>query len=112
MSLDRLERLIIEALLQAGDPDPSLRMGATQPNERWHADLSYLRVEDTWYVLVTVLRSGEAYGIDGGERDEEDHENDGRHSVVAEVLREREREEEEEGRGLDQPGRLEEGHAQ
>ena len=24
------------------------------PNERWHSGLMYLRVEDTWYFLVTV----------------------------------------------------------
>lgn len=25
------------------------------PNERWHTDLMYLRIEDVWYFLVTVL---------------------------------------------------------
>lgn len=27
----------------------------TRPNERWHTDIMYLRVADTWYFLVTVL---------------------------------------------------------
>lgn len=27
----------------------------TRPNERWHTDIMYLRVEDSWYFLVTVL---------------------------------------------------------
>jgi hypothetical protein len=27
----------------------------TRPHQRWHTDIMYLRVEDTWYFLVTVL---------------------------------------------------------
>ncbi len=34
-----------------GEPPPS----PGRPNERWHTDIMYLRVEGTWYFLVTVL---------------------------------------------------------
>lgn len=33
------------------------------PNERWHTDLMYLRVEDTWYFLVTVLDAYSRYVV-------------------------------------------------
>lgn len=33
----------------------------TRPNERWHTDIMYLRVEDTWYFLVTVLDAYSRY---------------------------------------------------
>ncbi|HEY5639271.1 MAG TPA: IS3 family transposase [Dehalococcoidia bacterium] len=35
----------------------------TGPNERWHTDLMYLRVEDTWYFLVTVLDAYSRYVV-------------------------------------------------
>jgi len=35
----------------------------TRPNERWHTDIMYLRVEDTWYFLVTVLDSYSRYVV-------------------------------------------------
>jgi transposase InsO family protein len=35
----------------------------TQPNERWHTDIMYLRVQDTWYFLVTVLDSYSRYVV-------------------------------------------------
>ncbi len=35
----------------------------TAPNERWHTDLMYLRVEDTWYFLVTVLDAYSRYVV-------------------------------------------------
>jgi transposase InsO family protein len=35
----------------------------THPNERWHTDLMYLRVEDTWYFLVTVLDAYSRYVV-------------------------------------------------
>ena len=35
----------------------------TRPNERWHTDLMYLRVEDTWYFLVTVLDAYSRYVV-------------------------------------------------
>jgi len=38
-------------------PDPKA------PNERWHTDLMYLRVEDTWYFLVTVLDAYSRYVV-------------------------------------------------
>lgn len=38
-------------------PDPK------EPNERWHTDLMYLRVEDTWYFLVTVLDAYSRYVV-------------------------------------------------
>lgn len=33
------------------------------PNERWHTDLMYLRVEDSWYFLVTVLDAYSRYVV-------------------------------------------------
>jgi transposase InsO family protein len=38
-------------------PDPKA------PNERWHTDLMYLRVQDTWYFLVTVLDAYSRYVV-------------------------------------------------
>ena len=38
-------------------PDPKA------PNERWHTDLMYLRVGDTWYFLVTVLDAYSRYVV-------------------------------------------------
>lgn len=35
----------------------------TVPNERWHTDLMYLRVDDTWYFLVTVLDAYSRYVV-------------------------------------------------
>jgi transposase InsO family protein len=42
-----------------GSPPPE--PGA--PNERWHTDLMYLRIEDTWYFLVTVLDAYSRYVV-------------------------------------------------
>lgn len=36
---------------------------ATRPNERWHTDLMYLRVEDSWYFLVTVIDANSRYVV-------------------------------------------------
>lgn len=36
---------------------------ATRPNERWHTDLMYLRVEDSWYFLVTVIDAYSRYVV-------------------------------------------------
>ena len=36
---------------------------AKAPNERWHTDLMYLRVQDTWYFLVTVLDAYSRYVV-------------------------------------------------
>lgn len=35
----------------------------TRPHERWHTDLMYLRVADTWYFLVTVLDAYSRYVV-------------------------------------------------
>jgi transposase InsO family protein len=35
----------------------------TRPHERWHTDLMYLRIEDTWYFLVTVLDAYSRYVV-------------------------------------------------
>lgn len=35
----------------------------TRPNERWHTDLMYLRVGDTWYFLVSVLDGYSRYVV-------------------------------------------------
>lgn len=35
----------------------------TRANERWHTDIMYLRVEDTWYFLVTVLDAYSRYVV-------------------------------------------------
>ena len=29
----------------------------TRPHERWHTDLMYFRIQETWYFLVTVLEA-------------------------------------------------------
>jgi len=44
---------------RTGRPPPEPR----GPNERWHTDLMYLRVEDTWYFLVTVLDAYSRYVV-------------------------------------------------
>jgi len=44
---------------RSGTPPPE--PGA--PNERWHTDLMYLRVGDTWYFLVTVLDAYSRYVV-------------------------------------------------
>lgn len=44
---------------RSGEPPPE----PTKPNERWHTDLMYLRVEDTWYFLVTVLDAYSRYVV-------------------------------------------------
>lgn len=38
-------------------PEPS------RPNERWHTDIMYLRVADTWYFLVTVRDAYSRYVV-------------------------------------------------
>jgi transposase InsO family protein len=35
----------------------------TQPNERWHTDLIYLRIADSWYFLITVLDAYSRYVV-------------------------------------------------
>jgi putative transposase len=35
----------------------------TRPNERWHTDLMYLRIEDSWYFLVTVIDAYSRYVV-------------------------------------------------
>jgi len=35
----------------------------TRPHERWHTDLMYLRIADTWYFLVTVLDGFSRYVV-------------------------------------------------
>jgi len=44
---------------KSGEPPPE----PVAPNERWHTDLMYLRVEDTWYFLVTVLDAYSRYVV-------------------------------------------------
>jgi len=44
---------------RSGEPPPE----PTGPNERWHTDLMYLRIEDTWYFLVTVLDAYSRYVV-------------------------------------------------
>lgn len=44
---------------KAGKPPPE----PTGPNERWHTDIMYLRIEDTWYFLVTVLDAYSRYVV-------------------------------------------------
>jgi len=44
---------------RSGQPPPE----PTGPNERWHTDLMYLRIEDTWYFLVTVLDAYSRYVV-------------------------------------------------
>lgn len=35
----------------------------TRPHERWHTDLMYLRIQNTWYFLVTVLDAYSRYVV-------------------------------------------------
>ena len=35
----------------------------TRPHERWHTDLMYVRIQDTWYFLVTVLDAYSRYVV-------------------------------------------------
>ena len=42
-----------------GKPPPE----PTAPNQRWHTDLMYLRIEDSWYFLVTVLDAYSRYVV-------------------------------------------------
>lgn len=44
---------------KAGQPPPE----PTGPNDRWHTDIMYLRIEDTWYFLVTVLDAYSRYVV-------------------------------------------------
>ncbi len=44
---------------RSGEPPPR----PEQPHERWHVDLMYLRVQDTWYFLVTVLDAYSRYVV-------------------------------------------------
>lgn len=43
----------------AGEASPK----PTRPHERWHTDLVYLRIGDTWYFLVTVLDAHSRYVV-------------------------------------------------
>lgn len=36
---------------------------ATRPHERWHTDLMYLRIEDSWYFLITVIDAYSRYVV-------------------------------------------------
>ena len=42
-----------------GDPPPK----PTRTNERWHTDIMYLRVEDSWFFLVTVIDAYSRYVV-------------------------------------------------
>lgn len=42
-----------------GEPPPR----PVRPHERWHTDIMYLRVEGTWYFLVTVLDAYSRYVV-------------------------------------------------
>lgn len=44
---------------RGGQPPPE----PTAPNQRWHTDLMYLRIEDSWYFLVTVLDAYSRYVV-------------------------------------------------
>jgi putative transposase len=44
---------------RTGTPPPE----PTAPNQRWHTDLMYLRVGDSWYFLVTVLDAYSRYVV-------------------------------------------------
>lgn len=35
----------------------------TRPHERWHTDLMYLRIQDSWYFLVTVMDAYSRYAV-------------------------------------------------
>ena len=37
----------------------------TRPHERWHTDLMYLRIADTWYFLVSVIDAYSRYIVHG-----------------------------------------------
>lgn len=43
----------------SGEPPPE----PEGPNERWHVDIMYLRIQDTWYFLVTVLDAYSRYVV-------------------------------------------------
>ena len=43
----------------SGEPPPE----PTKPNERWHTDIMYLRIQDTWYFLVNVLDAYSRYVV-------------------------------------------------
>ncbi|MGH7657973.1 MAG: IS3 family transposase, partial [Gemmatimonadales bacterium] len=44
---------------RVGTPPPE----PTRPHQRWHTDIMYLRVADTWYFLVTVLDAYSRYVV-------------------------------------------------
>ena len=44
---------------RTGTPPPE----PTGPNQRWHTGIMYLRVEDSWYFLVTVLDAYSRYVV-------------------------------------------------
>ena len=44
---------------RTGKPPPE----PEAPNQRWHTDLIYLRIEDSWYFLVTVLDAYSRYVV-------------------------------------------------
>jgi transposase InsO family protein len=44
---------------RVGEPPPK----PTRPNERWHTDIVYLRVEDSWFFLVTVIDAYSRYVV-------------------------------------------------
>ena len=44
---------------RVGEPPPK----PVRPNERWHTDIMYLRVEDSWYFLVTVIDAYSRYVV-------------------------------------------------
>jgi transposase InsO family protein len=46
------------SLSQGERPAPPSR-----PNERWHTDIMYLRIEDSWFFLVTVLDAFSRYVV-------------------------------------------------
>lgn len=44
---------------QRGEPPPR----PTGPNQRWHTDIMYLRIADTWYFLVSILDGYSRYVV-------------------------------------------------
>jgi transposase InsO family protein len=44
---------------RVGEPAPK----PVRPNERWHTDIVYLRVEDSWFFLVTVIDAYSRYVV-------------------------------------------------
>jgi transposase InsO family protein len=44
---------------RVGEPPPK----PVRPNERWHTDIMYLRVEDSWFFLVTVIDAYSRYVV-------------------------------------------------